>query len=123
MRKSRANALGPLNSDIMRREISLRDGQMNQRRGKLLAVLSLVATSGVPILILIMRVGIFRFQEDYYGLKALSFALICALALLLAGTVLGGLAWSADHRSWLARAALIVNGVLLAGLLWLLLTL
>lgn len=96
---------------------------MNQQRGKVLAILSLVAASGVPVLILTMRWGVFTFQEDYHGIKAVSFALTWALALLVAGVVLGGLAWSADHRSSLARAAFVVNGVLLAGLLWLLLKL
>ena len=40
--------------------------------------------------------------------------------LLLTGTLLGGLAWHANRRSWLARIAFSVNGLLLAGLIWLL---
>jgi len=33
---------------------------------------------------------------------------------------MGGLAWRADRRSRLARSAVGINGVLLAGVLWLL---
>jgi hypothetical protein len=96
---------------------------MNQRRGQILAILSLVTTSGLPVLFLLMRLRIFTFRDDFTGFKAVGFALSWALALLLSGTLLGGLAWRADRRSWLARSALVINGVLLTGLLWLLVTL
>ena len=39
------------------------------------------------------------------------------LGLLLAGALLGGLAWRADRRSWLVRSAVGINGMLLAGVL------
>ena len=95
---------------------------MNRPRGQLLAILSLVATAFLPVLFLLMRLKMFTFRDDFTGFKALGFALTWALALLLTGTLLGGLAWRADRRSWLARSALGINGVLLAGLLWLLVT-
>jgi len=88
-----------------------------------LGILSLVATAGLPVLFLLMRLKVFTFRDDFTGFNAVGFALTCALVLLLAGTLLGGLAWRADRRSWLARSALGINGVLMAGLLWLLLKL
>jgi asparagine N-glycosylation enzyme membrane subunit Stt3 len=96
---------------------------MNQRRGQILAILSLVAAAGLPLLFVLMRLRVFTFRDDFTGFNALGFALSWALALLVSGALLGGLAWHADRRSWLARSALLVNGVLLTGLLWLLLTL
>ena len=96
---------------------------MNQRRGQVLAILSLVAALGLPVLFLAMRLKIFTFRDDFTGFNAVGFALSWALVLLLIGALLGGLAWHADRRSWLARSALVINGVLLAGLLWLLVTL
>ena len=96
---------------------------MNQRRGQILAILSLVAALGLPVLFLAMRLKIFTFRDDFTGFNAVGFALFWALVLLLIGALLGGLAWHADRRSWLARSALVINGVLLAGLLWLLVTL
>ena len=97
--------------------------QMNRPRGQILAILSLVATAGLPVLLLLVRLKILMFRDDFYGFNALGFALTWMLVLLLTGTLLGGLAWRADRRSWLARSALGINGVLLAGLLWLLVTL
>lgn len=91
---------------------------MNQRRGQSLAILSLVAASGLLVLFLLMRLNVFTFRDDFTGLNAVGFALSWALVLLLSGTLLGGLAWLADRRSWLARSAVGINGVLLAGLLW-----
>ena|SRR5688572_22169345 len=88
-----------------------------------LGILSLVATAGLPVLFLLMRLKVFTFRDDFTGFNAVGFALAWALVLLLTGTLLGGLAWRVDHRSWLARSALGINGVLMAGLLWLLLTL
>jgi len=99
------------------------DCQMNRRRGQILAILSLVSASGLPILFLVMRLKIFTFRDDFTGLNAVGFALSWALALLVSGTLLGGLAWRADRRSWVARSALVINGVLLTGLLWRLVTL
>ena len=99
------------------------DCQMNQRRGKILASLSLVAASGLPVLFLAMRWKIFTFRDDFTGFNAVGFALSLALVLLLSGTLLGGLALREDRRSWLARSALVINGVLLAGLLRLMVTL
>ena len=96
---------------------------MNQRRAQVLAILSLVAALGLPVLFLAMRLKIFTFRDDFTGFNAVGFALSWALVLLLIGALLGGLAWHADRRSWLARSALVINGVLLAGLLWLLVTL
>lgn len=96
------------------------DCQINRRRGQILAILSLVATAGLPVLFLVMRSKVFTFRDDFTGFNALGFALGWALVLLLTGTLLGGLAWRADRRSWLARSAFAINGVLLAGLLWLL---
>lgn len=93
---------------------------MSQRRGQTLAILSFVTTSGLPLVFLLMRLKVFTFRDDFAGLNAVGFALSWALALLLSGTLLGGLAWRADRRSWLGRSALAINGVLLAGLLWLL---
>jgi hypothetical protein len=99
------------------------DSFVNRGRGQILAILSLVATAGLPLLYLLMRMKAFTFRDDFTGFNAVGFALTWALVLLLAGTLLGGLAWHADHRSWLARSAAGINGVLLAGLLWLLVTL
>ena len=96
------------------------DCQVNRRRGQILAILSLVATAGLPMLLLAMRLRVFTFRDDFTGFNALGFALAWALMLLLTGTLLGGLAWRADRRSWLTRSALGINGVLLAGLLWML---
>ena len=96
---------------------------MNRRRGQILAILSLVAASGLPVLFLAMRLKLFTFRDDFTGFNAVGFALAWALALLLSGALLGGLAWRADRRSWFARTALVINGVLLASLLWVLVTL
>ena len=96
---------------------------MNRPRGQILAIFSLVATAGLPIVFLLLRLKIFTFRDDFYGFNALGFMLTWALVLLLTGTLLGGLAWRADPRSWLVRFAFGINGVLLAGLLWLLVTL
>ena len=84
-------------------------------------MLSLVATSGVPVLFLLLRLRVFIFPDDFTGLNAVGFFITWALALLLIGAVLGGLAWRADRRSWLVRSAVGVNGVLPTGVLWLLL--
>jgi len=72
------------------------------------------------VLFLLMRLKVFTFRDDFTGFNAVGFALSWALVLLLTGTLLGGLAWRADRSSWLARSAFGINGVLLAGLLWLL---
>lgn len=93
---------------------------MNRPRGKILAILSLVAAAGLPVLWILMRLKIFTFHEDFTGFKALGFVVTWALVLLLTGALLGGLAWRADRRSWLARSAFAINGALLAALLWLL---
>jgi len=93
---------------------------MNLRRGRVLAILSLVATAGLPVLVLLLRLKVFRFRDDFTGFNALGFFLGWALVLVLTGTVLGALAWRADRRSWLARAGLGINGTLLAGLVWVL---
>jgi hypothetical protein len=87
------------------------------------AILSLVATAGVPVVFLLVRLRMFTFRDDFTGLNAVGFFITWALGLLLTGALLGGLAWRADRRSWLARSAVGINGVLLAGVLWLLVTL
>ena len=93
---------------------------MNRPRGRVFAILSLVATAGVPVLILLLRQDRFTFREDFTGLNAVGFFVIWALVLLCAGALLGGLGWRADRRSWLVRSAVGINGVLLAGVLWVL---
>ena len=87
------------------------------------AILSLVATAGVPVLFLLVRLRAFTFRDDFTGLNAVGFFITWALALLLTGAVMGALAWRADRRSWLVRSAVGINGVLLAGVIWLLVTL
>ncbi len=96
---------------------------MNRARGQTLAILSLIATAGLPVLLLLLRLKIIKFRDDFTGFNALGFLLTWALVLLLTGTLLGGLAWRADRRSWLAQSAFGINGLLLAGLLWLVATL
>ena len=95
----------------------------SKRIASALGILSLVATAGLPVLFVLMRSKVFTFRDDFTGFNAVGFALTWALVLLLTGTLLGGLAWRADRRSWLARSALGINGVLMFGLLWLLVTL
>ena len=87
------------------------------------AILSLAATAGVPVLFLLVRSRVFTFRDDFTGLNAVGFFITWSLALLLTGAVMGGLAWRADRRCWLVRSAVAINGVLLAGVLWLLVTL
>jgi hypothetical protein len=70
---------------------------LNLPRGQILAILSLVATAGLPVLLLLMRLKIFTFRDDFTGFNALGFVLTWTLVLLLAGTLLGGLAWRADR--------------------------
>ena len=96
---------------------------MNRPRSRLFASLSLAATAGVPVLFLLVRLRVFTFRDDFHGFNAMGFFIAWALALLVTGAVMGGLAWRADCRSWLVRSAVGVNGVLLAGVLWLLVTL
>lgn len=96
---------------------------MNRTRGQVLAILALVATAGLPVLFLVVRLRIITFRDDFTGFNAMGFLLGWALVLLLAGTLLGGLAWHTDRRSWLARSAVGINGLLLVGLVWLLITL
>ena len=93
---------------------------MNRPRGKMFAILSLVATAVVPVLFLLVRLNMFTFRDDFTGMNAVGFFITWALVLLLTGALLGGLAWHADRRSWLVRSAVGINGVLLAGMLWLL---
>lgn len=82
-----------------------------------LGILSLVAAAGLPVLFVLIRMKVFTFRDDFYGFNAAGFAFTWALVLLLTGALLGGLACLADGRSWLARFALGINGVLTAGLL------
>ena len=96
---------------------------MNPPRGRMFAILSLVATAGVPVLVVLARSRVFTFRDDFTGLNAVGFFISWSLGLLLTGAVLGGLAWRADRRSWLVRSAVGINGVLLAGVLWLLVSL
>ena len=96
---------------------------MNRPRGQMFAILSLVATAGVPVLFVLVRLRMFTFRDDFTGLNAVGFFITWALVLLLTGALLGGLACHADRRSWLVRCAAGINGVLLAGVLWLLVTL
>lgn len=93
---------------------------MNRRRGRVFAILSLVATAGVFVLFLLVRLDTFTFRDDFTGLNAVGFFITWALGLLLTGALLGGLAWRADRRSWLVRFAVGGNAVLLSGVLWLL---
>ena len=96
---------------------------MNRRRGQILAILSLVATVGLPVLMLLVRARAFTLHDDFMGFQALGFLITWALVLLVTGAVLGGLAWRADRQSWLTRTAFGVNVLLLVGLAWLLIML
>ena len=96
---------------------------MTRPRGQILAILSLVATAGLPVLLLLVRMRIITFRDDFTGFNALGFLLGWGLVLLLTGTVLGGFAWRANRRSWLARSAFCLSGLLLGGVAWLLITL
>ena len=96
---------------------------MNRTRGQVLGTLALVATAGVPLLVALVRLRFFTFRDDFYGFNALGFLLGWTVALLLTGTALGALAWYFDRRSWLARCAFGLNGLLLGAVAWLLLTL
>ena len=87
------------------------------------AILSLVATAGVPVLLLLIRMRVFTFRDDFYGWNALGFFISWALGLILAGALLGVLEWLNDRRSWLVRSAVTINGLLLAAVVWLLITL
>ena len=71
---------------------------MNSSGGNVLAILSLLATAGLPVLWLLMRLKVFTFRDDFTGFNAVGFALTWALALLLAGTLLGALAWRLNQR-------------------------
>jgi len=53
---------------------------MNRPRGQILAILSLVATAGLPMLLLLLRLKIFTFRDDFTGFNALGFLLTWALA-------------------------------------------
>ena len=75
------------------------------------------------MLFLLVRTRIITFRDDFTGFNAVGFLLGWSLVLLLIGTLLGGLAWRTDRGSWLARSAFGINGLLLAGLAWLLVTL
>lgn len=94
--------------------------EMNRPRAQRFAILSLVATAGVFVLALLGRLNMFRFTDDFTGMNEVGFLLTWSLVLLLAGAVLGGLAWRADRRAWLVRSAVGINAVVLAGVLWLL---
>ena len=94
-----------------------------RQRGRMFATMSLVATAGVPVLFLLVRLDMFTFHDDFTGLKAVGFFITWALALLVAGALLAGLAWRRDRRSWLIRSAVGINGALLAGVLWLIVAL
>ena len=96
---------------------------MNRARGRVLAILALVATAGLLVLFLLVRLRIITFRDDFTGFNAVGFLLGWALMLLLTGTLLGGLAWHSDRQSWLARSALGINGLLLAGVVSLLISL
>ena len=96
---------------------------MNRARGRVLAILALAATTGLPVLLFLVRLRIITFRDDFTGFNAVGFLLGWALVLLLSGTLLGGLAWHADRHSWLARSAVAINGLLLAGLVSLLISL
>ena len=96
---------------------------MNTTRGRAIATLSLAAPAGVPLLVALVRLRFFTFRDDFYGFNALGFLLGWTLALLLVGTGLGALAWYFDRRSWLARCALGLNGLLLSALAWFFFTL
>jgi hypothetical protein len=96
---------------------------MNRARGRVLALLALVATTGLPVLFFLVRLRIITFRDDFAGFNAVGFLLSWALVLVVAGTLLGGLAWYADRRSWLTRLALGINALLLAGMVWLIVTL
>lgn len=86
----------------------------------MLAILSLTAVAGLPVLLLLVRFRAFTFHDDFTGFKALGFVIGWALILSSVGALLGALAWRADRQSWLARSALGLNLVLLAFPLWLL---
>lgn len=96
---------------------------MTQQHGFILAILSLIAASGLPVLFLAVRLHIITFRDDITGFNAVGFVFSWSLVLVVIGAVLGGLAWRADRRSWLVRTAVVINGALLFGLLWLLVTL
>jgi hypothetical protein len=45
---------------------------MNRRRGQILAMLSLVATVGLPVLMLLVRARVFTFDDDFPGWRGCS---------------------------------------------------
>jgi len=55
---------------------------MNRRRGQILAVLSLVATAALPVLMILVRMRMFTFHDDFPGFKALGFLFTWAFVLL-----------------------------------------
>ena len=94
--------------------------RVHRGRARVLAILSLVAVAGLPVLLLLVRFRVFTFRDDFTGFNALGFVIGWALILLSVGALLGALAWRADSLSWLARGALGLNLALLVFPLWLL---
>jgi hypothetical protein len=48
---------------------------MNRARGQVLAILALVATAGLPVLFLLVRLRIIAFRDDFTGFNAVGFLL------------------------------------------------
>jgi hypothetical protein len=49
---------------------------MNRRRPQILTIPALVATLGLPVLMLLVRARVFTFHDDFTGFKALGFLIV-----------------------------------------------
>jgi hypothetical protein len=86
---------------------------------RVLAAVGIACPLFLVAIVFLMRAGVITFTDDFTGFKGVGFAITCIVVAVPAGLVASGCAVWMDRRSWLARAAIAVNGLLAVAALFL----
>lgn len=101
--------------------MNIHDGQTEDRNRRAFrySLIGLGVPFSLVIFFFLLRAGVFRFHDDFYGFQGLAFALEVLLGHVLVGGAVSMRALWLNRASWWARSAGIVNGGLFAFMVWL----